>query len=450
MHRVARTCSLTIAGLCLSATLSTTPAAAQQPARPLAPPPSATAEQGKPSTTNKAPPAVQVAPRTAADTARALREPLDTIRVDAQPAGKPPEELAVEPGPPWRISYFPYLTGAAGDIMLAARVRPWLPAAFEDRVTYRAALSLDGGAGIHGSWFTTVRFDAPLLWPGWRLVTVVEESQANRLGFYGFGNNSERDLSLRDSTQPNYFRVQRVAFDAYSDLSRRLISRLFVAGRIAVDHARFSALPGPSVFETQYGTEVEATDVNGRVALVWDSRSNEFNPRTGLLIEAGAQRGRSSGASYTRLYTVMRGYVPLRPATVAAARFGASNMTGTPGFNSRFEIPTWEDPMEVYGGYTSNRGYAGGRFVGSGVVFGSLELRQDFLPIGELASGMLIAFVDAGRVFEGESFTLDGRKLHVAAGLGLGARLLRSTIFTANLAKGSEGWRVTAGASWAF
>ena len=442
MHIVARVCCSLAIGLCVTGAVAT----AQQPA----PPPSATAEQGKPSTTTKTAPAAQVAPKTAADTARALREPLDTVRVDAQPAGKPAEQLAVEPGPPWRTSYFPYLTGTAGDIMLAARIRPWLPAAFEDRVTYRAAVSFDGGAGIHGGWFVTTRFDAPLLWPAWRLVTVVQGSQSNRLGFYGFGNNSERDRTLQDSTQPNYFRVQRVEFDAYADLSRRLFGRVYVAGRAAVNHARFSALPGASVFQTQYGAEVEATDVNGRIALVWDTRSNEFNPRTGVLVEGGAQAGRAGGASYTRLYTVMRGYVPLRPATVLAARFGASNMTGTPSFNSRFEIPTWENPMQVYGGYTSNRGYPGGRFVGSGVLFGSVELRQDFLPIGELASGTVVLFMDAGRVFENEAFTLDGRKLHVAAGIGLGARLLRSTIFTANLAKGGEGWRVSAGASWAF
>jgi hypothetical protein len=84
-------------------------------------------------------------------------------------------------------------------------------------------------------------------------------------------------------------------------------------------------------------------------------------------------------------------------------------------------------------------------------VFGSLELRQDFLPIGEIASGTLIAFVDAGRVFEGlDNFTLNAKAMHVAAGIGLGARLLRSTIFTANLARGGEGWHVSAGASWAF
>src|SRR6476469_3168545 len=189
MHSVARTCSLTIAGLCLAATLGTAPLRAQQPA----PAPSTTAEQGKPSKTTKTAPAAQVAPRTAADTARALREPLDTVRVDAQPAGKPPEELAVEPGPPWRTSYFPYVTGSGGDIFAAARIRPWLPAEFEDRVTYRAAVSFDGGAGVHGSWFGSVRFDAPLLWPAWRLVVTGDAAQENRLGFYGFGNNTEYD-----------------------------------------------------------------------------------------------------------------------------------------------------------------------------------------------------------------------------------------------------------------
>jgi hypothetical protein len=436
MHMAARACMLVIGGVLLSGRL-----VAQQ-----APP----AEQGKPAAKPKAPPAAQVAPRTAADTLRALREPLDTIKVDAQPAGKPPEELAVEPGPPWRTSYFPYLTGSGGDIFVAARIRPWLPAAFEDRVTYRAALSFDGGAGIHGSWFSTVRFEAPLLWPAWRLVVSGEAAQENRLGFYGFGNNTEYDKELQDSTEPNHFRVQRVRFEGSADLSRRLVSRLYVAGRAAIEHARFTALDGPSVFASQYGQEVEGTDVNGRIALVWDSRNNEYNPRTGFLLEGGFQAGGAGGENYTRLYSVLRGYVPLRTSTVLAARFAASDIRGTPSFNSRFYIPTWEEPTSVYGGYTSNRGFPGGRFVGNGVVFGSVELRQDFLSLGEIASGVLIAFLDAGRVFEDENFTVNGKALHVAGGIGIGARLLRATIFTANLAKSSEGWRVSAGASWAF
>jgi hypothetical protein len=63
---------------------------------------------------------------------------------------------------------------------------------------------------------------------------------------------------------------------------------------------------------------------------------------------------------------------------------------------------------------------------------------------------VLIAFLVAGRVFEDVNFTVNGKALHVAGGIGIGARLLRATIFTANLAKSSEGWRVSAGASWAF
>jgi hypothetical protein len=438
--RTVAACMLAIAGfLALPGGL-----AAQQPTQ--APP----VEQGKPPAAKKPPPSAQVAPRTAADTLRALREPLDTVRVDAQIAGKPPEEIAVDPGPPWRTSYFPYITGAGGDIFLAARVRPWLPAAFEDRVTYRAAVSFDGGAGLHGSWFTTARFDAPLLWPKWRLVVFGEAAQANRLGFYGFGNNTEHDKALIDSTEPNYFRVQRVSFDGFVEVSRRLLSRVFLAGRFGLDHSRFSALEGPSVFQSTYGAEVEGTDMTGRLALVWDSRSNEFNPRSGILAEGGYELGRSGGEGYQRAYGRIKGYLPLRPSTVLAARVAASNITGTPSFNSRFEIPTWEDPIAVYGGYSSNRGFPGGRFVGSGVVFGSVELRQDFLPIGELAAGSLVLFMDAGRVFEGDNFTFDGKAMHVAGGIGLAARLLRSTIFTANAAKAGEGWHFSAGANWAF
>lgn len=439
MRSVARVWTFAIAGLSLAAALR-----AQQPT-PATPPP---AEQGKPSPQAKPAPAVQRAPRTAADTARALREPLDTIRLDAQPAGKAPDNIAVDPGPPWRTSYFPYLTSSGGDIMVAARVRPWLPA-FEDREPYRAALDLDAGVGIHGSWFGSARFDAPLLWPSWRLVVNASAARQNRLGFYGFGNNTLYDKSLADSTQPNLFRVRRTRYLGFVDLSRRIIGSLYVAGRGAIDRAAFDALDGPSVFQQGYGSEVAETDVNGRIALVYDSRNNEYNTRSGLLWEAGFQAG-SGGDGYTRLYSVARAYVPLRGSTVLAGRVGFSDLSGTPDFNARFEIPTWESPTSVYGGYSSNRGYVGGRFVGMGVVFGSIELRQDFLPIGEIAAGTLVAFLDAGRVFENQDFAFTASQLHVSAGIGIAARLLRSTIFTLNLARGGEGWHVSAGSGWAF
>ncbi len=444
MHAVARAWMLAIPALLGSGALG-----AQQPTPAKPPTPGNTAEQGKPTTNPKAPPAAQVAPRTRADTARALREPLDTVRVDAQPAGKPPAELAVEGGPPWRVSYFPFISGTGGDLLAVARVRPWLPAAFEDRVTYRAAVTFDAGVGIHGSYLGSVRFDAPLLWVNWRLASAAMVTRETRFGYYGFGNNSLYDKALADSTQPNLFRLERKRYLAYADLSRLLIGHLYLAGRGGVERAEFGALDGPSVFASEHGAGLSETDLNGRIALVWDSRANEYNPRTGLLVEAGFQAG-NGGDGYTRVYGLARGFVPLRPSTVLAARIGASDLHGTPSFDARFELPTWELPLPVYGGYTSNRGFAAGRFVGSGVVFGSLELRQDFLPFGEIASGSVVAFVDAGRVFENETFAVNGQHLHVAVGIGLAARLLRSTIFTGNIARSGEGWRFSAGSGWAF
>jgi surface antigen Omp85-like protein len=439
MRLVARGWTFGIACLSIAGILE-----AQQPA-PATPAP---AEQGKTSPQAKPAPAVQRAPRTAADSARALREPIDTVRLDAQPAGKAPDSLAVAPGR-WRLSYFPYLTGSGGDLMVAARVRPWLPA-FEDRSPYRAALNLDGGVGVHGSWFATARLDAPILWPDWRLVVVGAASEQNRLGFYDFGNNTLYDKSTADSTQPNLFRVQRTHYIGYVDASRRLIGNVFIAARGAIERSRFDALDGPSVFQRGYGNEVAENDLNGRIALVFDSRNNEYNTRSGLLWDVGFQAGGNGGDAYTRLYSVAKAYAPLRGSTVLAARVGFSDLRGTPTFTSRFEIPTWETPTSVYGGYTSNRGFVSGRFVGTGVVFGSIELRQDFLPIGEIAAGTLVAFLDAGRVFEDQDFSFTVDHLHVSGGIGIAARLLRSTIFTLNLARSGEGWHVSAGSGWAF
>ena len=55
---------------------------------------------------------------------------------------------------PWRLSYFPYLTGLSNDgPLLAARVRYWKPAAYEDLVTTKAEQELNAGIGFRGTRF---------------------------------------------------------------------------------------------------------------------------------------------------------------------------------------------------------------------------------------------------------------------------------------------------------
>jgi hypothetical protein len=61
-----------------------------------------------------------------------------------------------------------------------------------------------------------------------------------------------------------------------------------------------------------------------------------------------------------------------------------------------------------------------------------------------------VAFVDAGRVFEQEHFRITTNGLKVGGGGGIAIRLLRSTIFTFNLARGDEGWNFTMNGGWLF
>ena len=106
--------------------------------------------------------------------------------------------------------------------------------------------------------------------------------------------------------------------------------------------------------------------------------------------------------------------------------------------------------MPVLGGEYSHRSFDTGRFAGKGTLFGNLEVRQDVLPFGDLGALTVIGFVDAGRVFEEESFRLTTNDLHVGGGGGIALRILRSTIFTFNFAGGPDGFNFSVGNGWMF
>jgi outer membrane protein assembly factor BamA len=216
-----------------------------------------------------------------------------------------------------------------------------------------------------------------------------------------------------------------------------------------VEWTRFTTLPGPSVFKTDFGPELRETDVSGRVALVYDTRDNEYNTQKGLLLEAGGQVG-SGGDGYTRLYTVLRGYLPLREGTVAAARLAASGMGGDPTINAQLYLPSWENQIPVLGGQYSHRSFDTGRFTGKHVMLGNVEVRHDLLSFGDLGAITLLGFLDAGRVFEQEGFKLTSEEVKVGGGGGVGLRILRSSIFTFNFAGGPDGFSFSLGSGWMF
>ena len=377
-------------------------------------------------------------------------EPADTIS-DAESAAET-VEAADEPVPdtPWRTSYFPYITGGSNDgPVLAFRVHHFQPAEYEARVTTAAALTVDAGITSRGSRYFSIKFRAPQLWKDWRISALAAAGREVRFGYFGLGNETVKDDNADTPEQPFIYRVRRARYGGKIEATRRLRGPLQLGLLANVEWTRFTTLPGPSLFKTDFGTELRETDVFGRVALVYDTRDNEYNTHKGLLLEAGAQVA-AGGDDYTRLYTVLRGYLPVREGTVAAARLVASGMGGAPTLNARLYVPSWENQIPVLGGQYSHRSFDTGRFAGKHLLMGNLEVRHDLLPFGDLGAITLLAFLDAGRVFEDESFKLTTSGVKVGGGGGVVVRILRSSILTFNFAGGPDGFRATLGSGWMF
>jgi hypothetical protein len=351
---------------------------------------------------------------------------------------------------PWRTSYFPYISGMANDgPVLSARIRYWQPAPYEARTTYTGAL--DGAAGVshRGSRYAAVRFRAPGLWKDWRLDASLIAERLARHGYFGLGNDTVKDDDLVTEETPFLYRVRRIRYEARVEVTRRIRGPLHAALRADVGQVRFTTLPGPSLFTADFGNGLEQDELSGRLALIYDTRDTEFNTLRGLFAEAGLQLGEGE-EQYSRLYGVIRGYYPVREGTVVAARLAASGMGGTPTLYARSDLPTWNDQIPLLGGEYSHRSFDTGRFVGEGTLFGNFEVRHDVLPFGDLGALSVVAFLDAGRVFEGESFRLTTDDLHVGGGGGIALRILRSTIFVFNFAGGPDGFNFSLSNGWMF
>jgi outer membrane protein assembly factor BamA len=374
------------------------------------------------------------------DTVSDAESAADTLRATDEPQAKTP----------WRTSYFPYISGGTNDgPVLAFRVHHFQPAEYEARVTNNAAFTADAGITPRGGRHITVRFRAPQLWADWRLSTLAAAVREVRFGYFGLGNETIKNDAAVTPQQPFLYRVRRARYGGKVEATRRLQGPLQAALQANVEWTRFTTLPGPSLFKTDFGTELRESDVSGRLALVYDTRDNEFNTHSGLLLEAGTQVG-SAGTVYTRLYTVLRGYLTVREGTVAAARLAASGIGGSPTLNARLYLPAWENQIPVLGGQYSHRSFDSGRFAGKHVLLGNFEIRHDLLPFGDLGAVTLLAFLDAGRVFERENFKLTTTGLKVGGGGGVALRILRSSIFTFNFAGGPDGFNFSVGSGWMF
>lgn len=375
----------------------------------------------------------------------------DTTR--RAPIFQPDEEARIEydPSTPWRTSWFPYLSGGTNEgPILSLRVRYWQPAEYESRVTATGALTLDAGINAQGSRRVGATFVAPELVDGWRFAALAGAVRQARFGYFGLGNDTDFDKDLDNEAQPYFFRVRRTRYVGAAEVTRRITGPFQVGLAGSLEWTRFTDLPGPSRFNQDFGSELEQSNALARLVFVVDGRDNEYNTRRGYLVETGAGVGHGDGEDYTVLYAIARGYLPIGERTVVAARIGGSGMGGTPPLNARYTIPAWENPISVLGGDQSHRALDEGRLTGRHTLFGNLEVRHEILPFGDLGALLLLGFVDAGRVFEQNSFELTLEDYKVGAGGGIGLRILRSTILTFNLAGGPDGLNFSLGSGWMF
>ena len=77
-------------------------------------------------------------------------------------------------------------------------------------------------------------------------------------------------------------------------------------------------------------------------------------------------------------------------------------------------------------------------------------MRHDLINAGDYGAVTLIAFLDAGRVFENEPFKLTFDGMKVGGGGGVALRVWSFTTLTFNFAGGPDGFNFTAGSGWSF
>lgn len=354
---------------------------------------------------------------------------------------------------PWKDSYYPVVSYSGNDgVTLGARYQWTRRANFDAPYFNRDAFITDVGISASGSYLASVRFKAPGFRRNWRVDLGASVGKQTRFEFYGLGESVPYSADSVHDGQPYYYKVRRGQTQVRGEVSRRIAGDLWLAAMGQWKQVNFTDLPGPSVFNATFGGTLDESDAVGRVALVFDSRDNDYDTHRGLLLDAGVLHGTGEGDGYDRWMFEGRAWIPFGAwnATWISMRAVASAATGDLPLDARFYLPIWEGQVRVLGGAESHRGMRDQRFVGRDQLFGNLTLHHDLFNAGGIAAAGLIAFVDVGRVFETETFSLTTEGMQVGGGGGLYFRLLQTGVYTFNFAKGPDGFVFTLGNSWMF
>lgn len=362
--------------------------------------------------------------------------------------------------PPWRTSYFPYVTASPNDgVMGVARWITFRQADYDDRVSLRSAVAVEAGYSTRGSRFGSVRADLPRVAEGWRLAG---SARTGKQAHFGVPNGD----------------IDRVRYTGWGEVTRRLSGRVHLALRAAGDHtalhgdpvelgARYPYAPTNGCVAAQQCIDNDALtqdDAQVRAAVVLDLRDREYDPRRGALIEAGGFAG-TAADGYHGAYAMGSGWLTPREGTRVTARAGLRALSNAGPIAAMHEIPAWERPITVLGGVSSHRALGEGEQVGRGVLLAGMEVRHDVMNFGALGAFSVLGFIDGGRVFSDLSpladpdpsqpynngdlrLTLDDWTWGVGGGFSL--RILRAAQLTMTVGRAEGRTRIYVGAGTAW
>lgn len=355
----------------------------------------------------------------------------------------------------WIDQLYPYAYYSTVDgFWIAGRYGWYSPMGFTERPEPNfASIKFDAAASTQGSYLLSVDAAAPAYWDGWRIALTLSAARANRLGYYGQGNNSPYDADSVTAARPYFYKVGRTTQTARLTVQRRVAGPVRVLAGASIDHTDFRELPGESQFQRDRGAgtvgpgEAPFSDRVVRGGVIVDWRDQEIDPHRGVFVEGLV----GSGRGYTRTTAAARVYLHPLEKLMLAARIAGERMTGSPPVGAQMTMESSDGPYVALGGYRSLRGYYDGRFVGPGKILGGVEARYALLWAPRLLEVKLVAFYDFGRVFAaGETVRLTGTGLHSSAGGEIAVALVRNTLFVLGVGKGTEGAQLLFGTTWSY
>lgn len=340
-----------------------------------------------------------------------------------------------------------------------ALISPLGYADYERPPAYRASFSVNGQASTSGSREIALEARLPDLFRGWRLVGTFSAQRRARENYYGIGDTTAFVAGNVTDAQPHYYQSLNVRYAARAELQRHVIGPVRVLAGLHAERWRIDTLPGPGQLPLDLAAGADPTiarptnDLSARFGIVVDARDSETAPRRGGLIEAiysAADTSVAGDVSYTRATVSAAGYVPIGPQVVVAARVAGERMGGTPRLGSFYRIEASDRPYEGVGGSATHRGLEEHRLLGRHKLIANLDVRYDAYAVPTLVRATVVAFFDAGRVFEPEPFKLTTVGMQVGGGGGLVLQFGRAGILGTTLGVGPDGLVLLAHTRWTF